>query len=280
MSAIDVRSLASRHPHASASKMADILDLAVNGGGQSAPSADDVASALDSLFGPQQQQAGNEAESLFWTLWTLYIDVARRVPAVDDDRQKLLVSAVEALKSRKRGSVRVWSNDSAVWGDLPMLGPCMREAWNSTPNLNGSEADKAAMDACINVNSFAARLLGSSVTTWDNLAVWSLRDTLETELTVSNGDGVDASISVACEWLHHAGKALHDKGSGASAANLDDATRRVLRPGSLFDGESGLNDKRWRFWRNRLAALAGKATDVEVKTRAQSVVQLMDMLGA
>lgn len=119
---IDVGALASRHNDPSTSKLTNILSAAVN---TQTSSPSQLAAALDGLYTPDQ-----DAESLLWTLWTLYIDVARQVPAADDARQTLLVSAVQELKKHTRGTVEAWGGQAALWADLPFFGPCMREAWN------------------------------------------------------------------------------------------------------------------------------------------------------
>lgn len=131
---IDVKSLLGRHgqPQSTTSaieaQLAAVLDPALNAASLQPP-ADSVAGSIDKLYA-SGYASEDKAESFFWTLWTFYIEVAKRVPAADDARQRLLVDAVDKLRSRNRDTVKVWSKDTAVWGDLSMLAPCMREAWN------------------------------------------------------------------------------------------------------------------------------------------------------
>lgn len=111
------------------SKVASILDPALNGG---SASADDVVNGVSSLY-RSGHDTDDKAEDFLWAFWTLYIEVAKKVPA-RDERQELLVSIVGALKARDDGTVEIWGNDTKVWADLPMLGPCTREAWNCRSN--------------------------------------------------------------------------------------------------------------------------------------------------
>lgn len=149
--------------------------------------------------------------------------------------------------------------------------PCWLTRHADAPKYDGSEADGEAIQRWISINAFAARLFGAGVVpSWDNFAVWALRDSLETESA-----NADVSVSVASEWLEHAGGVLRDKSSAADAASLDEAAKRVLRPGKLFDGESGLNQGRWAFWQDRLVTLAGQVKDPAVKARADRVIALV-----
>ena len=129
---IDVKSLLDRHqePNAIEAQLVDILDPALNAASApTAQTAESVAGSVDDLYA-SGYASDDKAESLFWTLWTLYIEVAKRVPADDDARQQFLVHTIDKLRARDRGTVKVWGNDTPVWGDLSMLAPCMREAWN------------------------------------------------------------------------------------------------------------------------------------------------------
>ena len=129
-SLIDLQPLIA-HPQNSSSpleaQLLDTLDAAINALSPTELSAETTAGRLDSQY--PAGKGGDEAENFLWTLWTLYLNVAKKVPA-SDARQQLLVSIVKKLKAKERETVQLWGNDANVWADLPMLGPCMREAWN------------------------------------------------------------------------------------------------------------------------------------------------------
>lgn len=120
---IDVRSLAAGKDGEVPSKVADILDSALNNRTASA-SAETTASDIDKLYQP-----GGDAENFLWELWTFYLQAVQKVPA-GDERQQLLVTALEKLKAKSRENVEIWGSTTSVWADLPMLNSCMRDAWN------------------------------------------------------------------------------------------------------------------------------------------------------
>lgn len=171
----------------------------------------------------------------------------------------------------------------AVWEDLPMLGPEMRESWNwtgtflgpiatldmgltmvstATPKEGASYLETEGAQAWINLNSFGARLVGLKVVKWENFAIWGLRDALEEKH--SSLAERDVSVVVAGQWLFHAGEVLFEgRTKGCSA---DDS--RSLRVGCLFQGGSGLSQERWDFWKRRMEAIS---EDVSGDVRAVAV---------
>lgn len=141
-----------------------------------------------------------------------------------------------------------------------------------TPKFDNSSEDNAGIKSWTSLNSFAARMLGAEITTWDNFAIWALREALETP--PQNDLARDAQLLVATEWIIHAGKYLSAKGQ--KTQNLDEPDKRALKPGKLFEGgESGLSGKRWDFWRERLETLAGESKDEDVKGKVKKTVESM-----
>lgn len=128
---IDVKALASNNsgaPEATRkiqSQLVDILDPAMNSADFTAGV---VADSLDKLY-TSQYNSDDKAEEFLWTLWSLYVDVVKQV-GTDDPRLDLLATVVEKLKAKASGTVQIWRQDTKVWGDLPLLGGVMREAWN------------------------------------------------------------------------------------------------------------------------------------------------------
>ena len=144
-----------------------------------------------------------------------------------------------------------------------------------TPKFDNSSEDNAAIESWLNLNSFAARLLGASITSWDNFAIWALREGLEDE--PKNEVARDAHVAVAHEWIIHAGRVLNEK--AREPEDLDDAGKRALRPGKLFRGESGLNAERWQFWGERLETLGKEAVGKEgVKDKALKAAETIKSL--
>lgn len=110
-------------PEEHETQLFDIFDASVN----ASQSADATAAKLDKLFPAGQDSKA--AEAYLWSMWTIFFAVVKKIPA-SDERQQTLVQVVKALKTKERQTVSIWGAESSVWGDLPMMGPCMREAWN------------------------------------------------------------------------------------------------------------------------------------------------------
>ncbi|CAG9943800.1 unnamed protein product [Clonostachys rosea f. rosea IK726] len=251
------------------SRVAAILDPALNGSG----SADDVVNGISNLY-RSGYNTDEKAEDFLWAFWTFYIEVAKKV-SVQDSRLQLLILIVERLKARSDGSVEIWGKETKVWADLPMLGPCAREAWNFTPKFDGSDKDNATVSSWISLNSFAARLLGSSITSGTEFAIWALREGLEEEHDSSAA--LNGHIAVTHEWVVNAGQVLRN--GVAKNQELDDTQKRTLKGGKLFGGEPGLNKERWTFWQQRLEELSSKTQNEDAKTKAQKTLETIKTLG-
>jgi hypothetical protein len=127
---IDVKSLTGNpdSPEATRniqSQLVDILDPAMNSADFTAGV---VADSIDKLY-TSQYNSDDKAEEFIWTLWSLYVDIVKQVPA-DDSRLDLLATVLEKLKAKSSGTVQIWRQETKVWGDLPLLGGVMRDAWN------------------------------------------------------------------------------------------------------------------------------------------------------
>lgn len=278
------------------SQLVAILDPALNApGSSSSTTPDSVATDIDKLY-RTEYSSDEKAEEFVYTLWNLYISIVRQIP-VDDPRLPLLADVVVALKGKSSGTAKIWREDTKVWEDLPLLGASVRDAWNceiTKPNpplvtecasltpsavepvYDDSEKDNAAIPSWLTINSFAARLLGSSTTTWTNFAVWSLRSSLEQDGLVSQ-TAWDTAVAEAYEWITHAGKVLLDK--SRQGEQLSEADQRMLKAGKLFGGEPGLNVERWAFWRQRLETFAsGTQVSDAVKDKARRAAEEMKAL--
>lgn len=82
---------------------------------------------------------------------------------------------------------------------------------------------------------------------------------------------------MAYEWIVHAGKVLLDE--GREGGELSKVDKNALAGGKLFDGEPGLSQERWAFWKQRLETLAsGDHVSDAVKAKAQKAVDEMKAL--
>ncbi|KYK55149.1 hypothetical protein DCS_07111 [Drechmeria coniospora] len=237
-------------------------------------SAEEAAADIDKLYPVGSTDA---AEEFLWSFWTLLVATVKKVPATSDpDRMQPMVSMIAHLRSLRDDEVEMWGQKTRVWSELPMLGPCMRDAWNMRPMFTGTEAETESIAEWISLNSFAARVFGAKLQSWDNFAIWEMRSGLE-EPPRETTSAKDASLATACEWIAHAGEALHEQ--GRQGRTLDAMEQRALKPGTLFRSDrSGLGDERWRFWRERIGLFGAGAGSGELKERARKMVEKMERL--
>ncbi|KAG9251462.1 uncharacterized protein F5Z01DRAFT_692216 [Emericellopsis atlantica] len=267
MSDLNVKGLLPGEADDTSSKLASIFQTALSNN-----SSSEASSSIDSLY-EAAAASDKGAEDFLWTLWSLYIQVGKIVSA-DDPRQDTLVQIVKELAAKRDDEVTMWNQKTRVWTELPMLAPCMRDAWNESPRYNETKEDNETVTAWINVNAFAARLLATHLVTWDNFALWALRSALERE--PQNDRERDASLLIAHAWVAYAGKDLKDRVN--STRELDEEEKRMFKAGQLFEaGEPGLTQKRWDFWRQRIETLSG-AADSDVKSKTDKTVETMKTL--
>lgn len=258
-----------KDPDSLEARIAAILQPALD----SAPTAltsEALAGDLDKLYPADYQPKegdGDVVADILWSLWSFLIKAVKKIPA-DDVRQQLVADALRKLQSKERQDAKVWGQDCKMWGDLGLLGPNMREAWDMRPNFN--KADSGAVAEWTSLNTFAALLLGNNVQDWNNFAIWELRGALEEDAS-SNADR-DGQLWASSEWILHAGDVLRaKKGMG----ELDPMEKRMLKGGSKFEGEPGLSDERWQFWRTRFAELGEQVEDEALKAKLEKVVKKM-----
>lgn len=256
---------------AQARKIVAIFDSDFNVVDPTELSAERTASAIDDLFKAEYaRDQGEEAvEGFFWNLWTTLLEVVKLVPATDA-RMHHLADVLAALHGKKTADVEIWDEKMAVWEDLPILGPQMREAWNICPKYDGTDND-ALLQGWISLNSFAARTLYFRPNAY-NLGIWQLRSALEEPLP-EKPTAQHTQLAAACEWITHAGKQLHSLCTQGSA---DERTIQITKAGSQFSGSGGPSQERWQFWKSRLTSLKGVVTSEGLKERIEGVVEIMN----
>ncbi|KAL6806617.1 hypothetical protein GGI42DRAFT_352419 [Trichoderma sp. SZMC 28013] len=248
------------------SKLADLLDAAING----SASAQVTADGIDKLC-PRNE----DAESFLWSLWTVLANVAKRIP-LDDPRLQSLIEILKALNAKQSGSVEIWGSQHELWTDMPLCGAVMREEWNGSPEFDNKPDQATKIAQWLSLNSFAARLLSASVQDWTNFAIWELRDGLEEP--PSTDEARDTHLITASEWFTQAGQVLYNETK--NSVELDSQATRALSPGSLIEGtNSGFNEERWIFWKKRLEELSADAS-AEAKKRVEKALEVIKVLEA
>jgi len=105
-------------------------------------------------------------------------------------KQELLVNFVKTLQKNKVGVATIWFAEMQIWGDLPMLFPCLRDEWNYP---TGEDIDPTGEEDIpspgesskwLNLNSFVARLKREDLIHGTIFAVSELREALEEKNTV------------------------------------------------------------------------------------------------
>lgn len=79
---------------------------------------------------PHEDPQSGRDEVLMWDFWNLLTGIVLLIPYGHSGQEKLL-STVEELSHLPPIAVVIWSS-TRVWTDLPIFGPCLREAWDRT----------------------------------------------------------------------------------------------------------------------------------------------------
>ena len=83
--------------------------------------------------------------------------------------------------------------------------------------FDGSDRDNEAIREWISLNSFAARMFGTKLQSWDNFAIWELRSGLE-EPPLSTPSAKETSLATACEWITHAATSCTGRATPAASS--------------------------------------------------------------
>ncbi|KAJ5483989.1 hypothetical protein N7539_005785 [Penicillium diatomitis] len=181
-----------------------------------------------------QDDAATNPEAFLWSLWGLIIQVMRLVPPRHPGQDQM-ISLLQSLSELPARSLEIWGQ--------------------FTPDIG--QADPDGISEWINQNSFMARLVGKGLLSWDTLIVWMMRDVLEDDLPQEEMVQ-DCYISVASEWITHAGTTIYNQ---LSSQEMTEQQKRVMKGGKLYEGPAGLRVERWGFWKSRLAEASQQASE-------------------
>ncbi|KAL1855207.1 hypothetical protein Daus18300_011208 [Diaporthe australafricana] len=224
---------------------------------------DAFETGLDSLSQPSSSVSVQEAAQ------TLLAEIQRILPLTVDKKEQaflleslasLLMCTAQQTPSRHIGQellvntvglINVSPEETWRNGFLMALGMRMRDGWSGFTMENGEEEDDVQTpDEWLNLNSFNARLFGSGITRWYNMAIWQLREALETKLGPDSHEN-DCKIAVASEWIIQAGPQLLRE--TMLNEDISEAENRAYSGLELWTGMPGLSTERWGFWKRRLA---------------------------
>ncbi|KAF7714642.1 Uncharacterized protein PECH_007199 [Penicillium ucsense] len=212
----------------------------------------------------EQDDAATEPEAFLWALWGLIIQVMRLVPPRHPGQDRM-ISLLQSLRELPARSLEIWGSEQQLWSDFPILRPCLRDHLDYI-----GQADPDGISEWINQNSFMARLVGKGLLSWDTLIVWMMRDVLEDDLPQEEMVQ-DCYISVASEWITHAGTTIYNQ---LSSQEMTEQQKRVMKGGKLYEGPAGLRVERWGFWKSRLAETSQQASG-KVRPAARAAADRM-----
>ncbi|GKT51269.1 uncharacterized protein ColSpa_11450 [Colletotrichum spaethianum] len=255
-----------------ASKVIDKLNHALASTISTSP--DEAAAALDALLGQDYAQHGT-AGSFLWWFWDLVHDLARQVP-YDSPQQDRLVAVIKALTCLPCNSVNLgeeWGasdeNSVAPWAKFPMFGNTLGEKLDDGDLKAPGEYQRK--ERRVNLQAYAARVMGLCLVPLETYAIWALVDALEGAVTPVRGapdatnpdpaavEDISYKARSAASWMVHAGHVLHGRDEeirGVTAGplwKLDKKEATKLR--RKFKGTNGLCPQRWQLWKERFVAV-------------------------
>ncbi len=229
--------------------------------------------------GEVQSPDGQSTEDRLWTLWYSIIGVAKETPHSDSSNQTALVNLIAALKSRPnphrpqgREDLKtnwVWNGSGELWSDLVILGASMRESWNDTP-MGWDEQNATTVDEWTNLNAFVARVTAAGVRDFSLYAIWSMRETLETD---SKAETLERLLPASAMWILYAGRQLYHSQQEWPASPTEG---NPAGGGPLWTGKSGFCKQRWTFWKTRFEAIT-RRNDINQATKGIAADAIMAM---
>ncbi|KAI0112819.1 hypothetical protein F4776DRAFT_342846 [Hypoxylon sp. NC0597] len=235
-------------------------------------SAEQVALDISKLA---PKPSGDEAplnDRFFFELWENIIGIAEQIP-YDHPALDKLVKVMRELTLLPDIGIKVW--EDRVWIDLPVLGAVFREHLNG-PRHSDDEEEQAKIDqAWIRFHAFSAKLMGAGVVYFPNQLIWMLREALEEETNPPKSSAMDRSLLTATMYIEFSGPIVIEALAFNPKPVLNEEGRRLLRGGSLYNGEPGLRLERWLFWIDRFEAEAEKTKTEDAKKAALRVAKLM-----
>ncbi|KAI1311106.1 hypothetical protein F5Y03DRAFT_321422 [Xylaria venustula] len=248
---------------------------------QEDPNRNDIFGILNEYIQPESTTTVSQAatsftqtvktpnEGFFWGFWNSIFNIAQQIPHSDPAQDKLVLFVRELTLVPETGD-KVW--EARVWTDLPLLGASIREY-----------QDRVIKDTTrVSFHAFVARLLHAGVSPGaQTQAIWMLRDALEQEARPDRdaGEELDRDLATAAVYIEYAGATLVQQLALQPEPQLDEAQRRSLRGGELWNKDaSGLTADRWAFWGRRFRELGGdKARGAETRELALHAARLIEV---
>ncbi|KAL7628330.1 hypothetical protein AAE478_002530 [Parahypoxylon ruwenzoriense] len=218
-----------------------------------------------------------------WEFCEAIIAIASNVPHCNP-AQDVLVQAVNLIKTEEA--------QNPIWEDFDEFGWSVRDHWDEAPGLEPQALNNQTYTATewLNINSFAARLLGQEVEKWLNFPIWEIRRALESPLTPAPDASeeelihMDTVIRVATEWMVQSAPILLRESMLNTFADFNESETagRPYCGGPLWTGAGGYSLERWGFWKRRLAEIrtsVGENLDATIEDALEAMTLAERQLG-
>ncbi|KAM0354980.1 hypothetical protein ACHAPU_000824 [Fusarium lateritium] len=201
----------------------------------------------------------SKIEDQLHALWSAVLTAAEQTPHDQQDKLVKIVQSIKTLPEAKAKKVTVW-DEQVSWDELPLFGSAAREQLDI--------AQEKSDDACVNINSFFARMTAAGVNDLSLFAIWILRETLEDPSADQVAQEASPKLLKASSaWFIYASGAL--KKVSSEGKQFDG---KIAKPGaSLAEhkdeaGWRGFCEDRWKIWQERLSSLKGTDLPEDAKS--------------
>ncbi|KAL5356232.1 hypothetical protein BJX96DRAFT_186182 [Aspergillus floccosus] len=242
-------------------------------------SADDTASALDSLYIQYMTHwPEREPEGFLLHFWELLYIFASQIPH-DDPAQDKLVDVLKELTRLPSRTIVVWSEECQLWSDMPLFAAEFPANWE----VFGSELPiEVRKQKVLNMHAYAARILRQRLAALEHQAIWALSEAVEGAIVPVRGRpdivsqhptavvDLPYKTALAAMWVIHAGHVLFgrdeviERTAGGPLWVLPKKEAHGLR--IKYRGTQGLCRERWKLWKNQFCAIRD-CEEVEADTR-------------
>ncbi|KAB8275843.1 hypothetical protein BDV30DRAFT_247036 [Aspergillus minisclerotigenes] len=234
--------------------------------------AKDAALALDAVYLDYIKNPDKDPEGVLTLFWELINKLVNIVQELAD------ITSEQTILNQK------------LWRNLPYFSCEFPQTWEAvSPDADDNEKKRRF----VNLQAYAARILGLGLCSLETYAIWALSDVAEGVMIPVRGspdlvsadpkdvDQLPFKAAAAAVWILYAGHALYgrDEAIGGTQGDplwmLPKGERRKLR--RKFRGTQGLCLDRWLLWKQQFAAIRdGGSVDTETRRIAENVVETMD----
>ncbi|OGM51054.1 hypothetical protein ABOM_000032 [Aspergillus bombycis] len=248
--------------------------------------AKDAALALDTGYVDYIKNPGMDPAGVLTCFWELINSFASQIPYESPAQEKLVAIVQELAGVTSKQTIL----NQKLWRNVPYFASEFPQSWEAvSPDATDDEKKRRF----VNLQAYAARVLGLGLVPLEMYAIWALSDVAEGVMLPVRGspdvvsadpsdvDQLPFKAAAAGVWILYAAHALYgrDEAIGGTQGGplwmLSKVERRKLR--RKFRGTQGLCLDRWLLWKQQFGAIrdCGLA-DADTRTLAGNVVETMD----